>query len=552
MGFVASMPPQGHHVRHCGRVDLDRVLRSCLQEGAEERGNSSATPGIVMVAGTNEVGAVHAIGSAVIEYDIPLTTDTPMYAASLAKLVTGLCAHRLVSTGQLDLDEPIGRWFPTLVAGDHITVRHLLMHRSGLPEYHALRLLGGYGVEDRLVADDVRRMVDRMSPWFEAGSKVSYNNTNYALAAMIVADVSGEPFAAAARRLVFEPAGMSGATVRADPAASIEGMAAGYFGRTGAWRRALQGVASVGDGGMWWSGNDLLALGRALLAPGLPTATGESDRCIEALTERRPLLDGSLPALATGCSVSADSSWFGGLAEFAGFRAELRVYPDLGVAIGAMSNRQDARLSTLLDAAATELGAPFHSPSAPVGLRGGQLPRGVLVGLGGAPWKFDQHSDADRPEVRSRVVVGDLTFHLREGDGGWQVVERPSTVVGWDGSDLVVRDDVDELARLQAIGGAAPSAAVVRSLAGWWWCEAASAALRVVQGAAGAELHRGQAAPELLVPVGDREGRWVLAAPWGLLEFDHDGRTGRVVLHRAEGIVLQRMHLTTAVGHRPG
>jgi hypothetical protein len=54
-------------------------------------------------------------------------------------------------------------------------------------------------------------------------------------------------------------------------------------------------------------------------------------------------------------------------------------------------------------------------------------------------------------------------------------------------------------------------------------------------------LQRGQTVPEPMVPVGDRAGRWVMAAPWGLLELDHDGHAGRVILHRAEGLELQRL-----------
>ena len=47
--------------------------------------------------------------------------------------------------------------------------------------------------------------------------------------------------------------------------------------------------------------------------------------------------------------------------------------------------------------------------------------------------------------------------------------------------------------------------------------------------------------PEPLVAVGERDGRSVLAAPWGLVELDLGGDTGRVVLHRAEGLRLHRL-----------
>ena len=116
-------------------------------------------------------------------------------------------------------------------------MRHLLLHRSGLPEYHALRLVAGAGVDDRLEHADVLRLVDGMSPWFTPGTRVSYTNTNYAMLAHVVAAATGTPFAAAVSDLVFRPAGMAGA-------------AADCFGASAAgWRCGAAGSVARGHAG---------------------------------------------------------------------------------------------------------------------------------------------------------------------------------------------------------------------------------------------------------------------------------------------------------------
>jgi hypothetical protein len=134
-----------------------------------------------------------------------------------------------------------------------------------------------------------------------------------------------------------------------------------------------------------------------------------------------------------------------------------------------------------------------------------------------------------------------LSFHLVTSGDGWQVSELPSHSAGWEGDEFVLRDGPMERARLQEVGGARPTTTEMAGLTGWWWCPAADTTLRVTETDGGLALQRGQSAPEPLLPAGDRDGRWVLAAPWGLLEFDHDGRHGRVVLHRAEGLRIRRL-----------
>lgn len=501
------------------------------------RDDDPTAPGIVVMATDARDGAVAAAGLAVVEHSLPLAIESRVYAASLTKLVTALCVHRLSADGRLSLDQPVAEWFPALADGRRITVRQLLLHRSGLPEYHALRLVAGHSVDDRLEHADIRRLVDGMTVWFEPGSRVSYNNTNFAMLAMIVADVTGGSFAAAAHELVLGPAGMVSAVVKEHADDILERAAAGYVRHGQGYRRAVMGLASTGDGGLWWTGTDMAAFGRWLL--------GDHPE-VAAMRKRVPLPDGSLPTLASGCTVAADGSWFGGIAEFTGFAAELRVYPDHGIAVGAMTNRQDGRPGRRLDDVVRTLGLPEPVVAAPPQRRAAPAPTGTLVGAGGAPWHFRPDDPAQPDDQVVAVNVDSLSFRMVPIGDGWQVDGMPTHTAGWEGDEFVVRDRSTEVARLTAVDGDPPSDTLTPALAGWWWCAAAHTALEVTAADDEWWLRRGQGAREPLRPVGERNGRWVLAAPWGLVELDHDGRRGRVVVHRAEGLELVRL-----VAHSP-
>src|SRR5205814_7411534 len=74
---------------------------------------------------------------------IPATADTLYDLASISKLFTTTCVMRLVEQGRLGLDEPVAHWMPEFAAGgkDSVTLRQLLTHTSGMPDYLQLWLL---------------------------------------------------------------------------------------------------------------------------------------------------------------------------------------------------------------------------------------------------------------------------------------------------------------------------------------------------------------------------------------------------------------------------
>jgi CubicO group peptidase (beta-lactamase class C family) len=141
-----------------------------------------------------------------------VTATTPMPIASLSKSFTALAVMQLVEAGKVTLDAPVRDYLPDFRTADprgaRITVRQLLNQTSGITD----RTLREKSLPqpDSLAATVVRARAATLAS--EPGTRHTYTNTNYHLAARLVEVVSGEPFAGYLRRHVFEPLGMPDST----------------------------------------------------------------------------------------------------------------------------------------------------------------------------------------------------------------------------------------------------------------------------------------------------------------------------------------------------
>ena len=122
----------------------------------------------------------------------PMTCDTIFDVASMSKpMATATAVLRLVEMGEVNLDDPIGRYIPgvgiaAVGAGDDITLMNLLTHTSGLPP----SITVFKGAESR---DDCVRIARSVLPEYAAGSRVEYSCMGFILLALLVEGSPGEP-----------------------------------------------------------------------------------------------------------------------------------------------------------------------------------------------------------------------------------------------------------------------------------------------------------------------------------------------------------------------
>ncbi len=161
----------------------------------------------------------------------PVTVTAQFRAASITKLFVATVLLRLVEEGRLTLDDPLARHVPGYPGAERITIRHLLTHTSGVPDYG---LTAGFG--RRLLADRERRwhtdeilaLVAGTRPDFPPGAGYRYSNTGYLLLGKVIDAVTGSTWAAEVRRRIIVPLGLRHTFVAgAEPVPG--GVLPGYF-----------------------------------------------------------------------------------------------------------------------------------------------------------------------------------------------------------------------------------------------------------------------------------------------------------------------------------
>ncbi|MFE5592721.1 serine hydrolase domain-containing protein [Streptomyces sp. NPDC056549] len=180
-----------------------------VREGLEAlvRGGQPAALASVTDRGGRTRTYTAGVGDLATGAKVPV--DGQVRIGSNTKTFTAVVALQLVGEGRIGLDATVDTYLPGLVRGEgidgrRITVRQLLQHTSGLPEY------GGHISDDEIKVRyyDPRDLVDialKYPAEFEPGARWSYSNTNYVLAGLIIQKVTGRPLAEEIDRRVVRP-----------------------------------------------------------------------------------------------------------------------------------------------------------------------------------------------------------------------------------------------------------------------------------------------------------------------------------------------------------
>ncbi|WP_414944500.1 alpha/beta fold hydrolase [Amycolatopsis sp. cmx-11-32] len=237
-----------------------------------------------------------------------LATGRPMLAGdrvrvfSNTKTFVATVVLQLVAERRVELDTPVERYLPGLLRatgndGRDITIRQLLQHTSGLPDFDsAVFGPGGYPrhrfdhhTPDELVADAVTR--PRLSV---PGTEFHYTTTNYVVAGMIIEKVTGRPYATEIENRILRPLGMRDTTLPGDRATLPGRHARGYAHLDGDGRISDTGRridVTVLNPSLVWAGgeavstlSDLNTFFAALLAGRLlpPAQSAEMRRTVPA------------------------------------------------------------------------------------------------------------------------------------------------------------------------------------------------------------------------------------------------------------------------------
>ena len=253
-----------------------------------------------------------------------IRTETNFRLASFTKQFTAIAILLLIHDGKLRYDTKLTEIFPSFPAyGNTVTIRHLLTHTSGLPDYEELmeREEKAHGVrwtpENQIQDEEVLALLEKENKGkFAPGTSWAYSNSGYVILGLIVAKISGISYGEFLQQRIFGPLEMKHTVVYQKGKNEISDRAYGYSLEKGKFILTDQSAtsATLGDGGIYSNLEDLSKWDGALANHALLSA----QEMQLALTPVK-LADGSEPRwpkeadddnLAPGQPVSYGFGWF--------------------------------------------------------------------------------------------------------------------------------------------------------------------------------------------------------------------------------------------------
>ena len=164
--------------------------------------------GVALLAENGKPVYKKAFGTANINTGEPLTTSSAFNLASVSKQFVCMTVMMLKEAGKLRYDDAVQQYLPDFPYPD-ITIRQLMNHTSGLPEYFdpIVRYLSS---TDTVENDQVLQWLSDHKPGldFQPGERWQYSNTGYVLLPLIVEKVSGQPFEVFFKEKIAQPLGL--------------------------------------------------------------------------------------------------------------------------------------------------------------------------------------------------------------------------------------------------------------------------------------------------------------------------------------------------------
>lgn len=278
--------------------DSDAARLAAQVDALMKQWNTGESPGAaVLVLLNGRVLLAKGYGLADIDKKEAITTHTVFDLASVSKQFTAMCVMLLAGRGRLALDDALAKYFPELPAyARGVTIRNLLNHTSGVPDYPKLFIMRGRieatwqrdweaGAFQPTNAEVLALLAAQKSPDFAPGERWAYSNSNYVLLSLLVERVSGKPFPQFVKENIFQPLGMNSSFVAggAQPAQKR----ATRYDRTAAGYKAITGTPFdliYGDGNVHSTIEDLSKWDQALY----------TERLVKASLLRQAFASGSL------------------------------------------------------------------------------------------------------------------------------------------------------------------------------------------------------------------------------------------------------------------
>ena len=370
LGFVPVAARQASTLTPDDRARIDQAAAQVMTA----TGVPSLSIGIVT---NGAISYAQAYGDASIAPVRAARPEMRYSIGSISKQFTATAILMLAEQGKLSLDDPVGRFIPTLTRANEVTVRQLLSHTSGYQDYWPQDYVPPF-MRQPVTAERILDLWARKPLDFDPGAQWQYSNTGYVIAGLIAEKASGVPLLTFLGDRVFKPLGMRSV-------ADIDRGRLAEPDPTGYMRFALGPLRPAPKEGVGW----LFAAG------GLAMTATDLARWNIGVLEQKLMRPASYRAMAAETLLNNGQSTRYGLGvrvitdqgrrglehggEVSGFTADNVIYPDDRAAISVFTN-EDA-VGAAADLARRITPVIFPTPGDADAARASRVVLGIFEGL---------------------------------------------------------------------------------------------------------------------------------------------------------------------------
>jgi len=359
--------------------------------------------GAILVARKKRVIFRRAYGMANYELLVPNSPDTRFHIASVSKPFTAMAVLQLQEQGRLNVTDLVAKFVPNFPNGDRITLEHLLTHTSGIPNVNDLPDYDTFARSPHTPAELVAKFAN-LPLDFQPGTDYRYSNSNYNLLALILENVSGEPYGDYLKKHILEPAGMKDTGHDGD-ALRLNPLAASGYEPVGvsSYEKApyLDWTNKTGNGSLYSTLDDLYRFDRAL----------NTDTLLKKSTRDQYFVEGKGNRFGWFQRKRAGHRVMSSNGRSPGFTAQLDRFPDEDATVIVLSNSYS---TVSQDPIAVALGAIVlgDEPEQPPALQAASISRGTLESYAG---QYQYGPDYFVPNARVTITVEENSLLLTIG-----------------------------------------------------------------------------------------------------------------------------------------
>lgn len=335
-----------------GKLTREKAIEAAFQEVVKQHQFS----GVLLVAMDGKILFQDAAGYRDYAKQTRLEASDIFELASVSKQFTAMIIMMLQEKGKLQFDDPVENYLTIPYKG--ITIRHLLNHTSGLPDYQAV--MDQYWDKSKVAGnEDCIAYLNKYAPpvLFAPGAQYMYSNTGYLLLASIAEKAGGQDFIQQCREKIFRPLGMQHTDIRTlTQKAATENFALGHLKVDNRYVRADSFPSSdytiwlgnrKGPGRISSTASDLLRWDQALYGRQLVKPT-----TLQQAFSPAKLNDGSVSNYGFGWVIKLDDPVRGMVyhtGDNPGYHTQIRRYIHKHITLILLNNNNSDAMDVLLD-----------------------------------------------------------------------------------------------------------------------------------------------------------------------------------------------------------